>query len=52
MVPGEAKEGGAPQWPLSPRRTKGVPDTPGDDPEQRYLERGRAAMAASPNQVC
>ena len=25
---GESKEGGAPQWPLSPRRTKRVPDTP------------------------
>ena len=25
--PGESKEGGAPQWPLSPRRTNGVPNT-------------------------
>ena len=31
---------------------KGYPTHLGDDPEERYLERGRAAMAAFPNQVC
>ena len=29
---------------------KGYPTHLGDDPEERYLERGRAAMAAFPNQ--
>ena len=40
MVPGESKEGGAPQWPLSPRRTKGVPNTPRRRSWRKILGKG------------
>ena len=43
---GESKKWDAPQWPPSPRRTKGVSDAPRRRSWGKILGRGRAVMAA------